>query len=507
MIFLQLKTNEDSMKVLILIPFILYLIALFTYNYLQSRKITIDKTGFFLGDRKSGLFQTAASLSVSSRSSWLLLGITTQAYIMGFSAIWMVLGFFISEGLLFVFIFPLLRKFSGIKNMQTITDIFAFRFKDDSSSLKLIITSVLLFFTLVFISAQFIGGGSIFYALLGTSNYHGIIITAVVSLLLILIGGQKFLSRIDLFNSVLIFGSLVMLTVSAFTRIEGISTLQEEIIKNQPEFFGLKILAIGTFIGFVSVGFSSAGNPGILFKLMSVSEEVAFPRLAIFTTILNFLLAFTAILVGISARLFFPLIDAIPGADSQNAFIGLAGELLHPVLLGFVFCALFASLMSSASAQIMVSGSSLLNDIYSGVLSRGKTYTSGKLRFIANFAVVFIVYIALLPAILIEIDFNSFILFAWAGFGASFGPALLACFLWKGSSIYGIKAGVITGALTVLIWKVLPGFSYAFYELIPGVILSSIAIWIGSQLERKLIEIRFNKTAKYKTIIKTNYID
>ena len=492
------------MKVLILIPFIFYLISLFAYSYFKNRNITLDKTDFFLGNRKTGLFLTAISFAVSSRSSWLLLGITTQAYVMGFSAIWLVLGFFIAEGLLFVFIFPLLRKFSGIKNMETITDIFSFRFKDDSSALKIIITLVVLFFTVLFISAQFVGGGSTFYALLGISNIYGIIITAITTLLIILLGGHRLLSRLDFFNSVLIFGTLLFLAIFVFTQIDSFAFIHSEIIKNQPEYFKLRIIAIGSFIGFLSIGLSSAGNPGILFKFMSVSERVSFPKLAIISSILSIIMGCSAIIVGLAARMYFPLTEAIPGADAQNAFLGLAGELLHPILLGVVLCTIFASLMSSASAQIMVTGSSLLNDIYSAILSRNKSHTPVKLRFVASFAVVLIVYIAIVPAILIDTDFYGLILFAWAGFGASIGPALIAAFKWKGASIYGIYAGVINGALTVVIWKIIPGFSEAIYELIPGIIVSFISIWLGSYFEKKLIEIRFNRKASYDEIKKSN---
>lgn len=495
------------MKVLILIPFIIYLISLFAYSYIQNRNITLDKNGFFLGDRKTGLFLTAVSFAVSSRSSWLLLGITSQAYVMGFSAIWLALGFFIAEGLLFVFIFPLLRKFSGINNIQTIADIFAFRYNNDSLSLKIIVTLVVLFFTVIFISAQFIGGGSTFYALLGVSNFHGIIITAIVTLLFVLIGGQKLLNRLDLFNSVLIIGSLILLTVLVFLQIDSFKLVYSEIVKIQPDFFNLKVFAAGAFIGFLSIGLSSAGNPGILFKFISVNERVSFSKLALLSTTFSILFACSAIIVGIAAKLYFPLTDSIPGADPQNAFIGLAGGVLHPILLGVVLCAIFASLMSSASAQILVSGSSLLNDIYCKVLSRGKKYTAVKLRFVASVAVVFIVYIAILPAIFIDSDFYSFVLLAWAGFGASVGPALIAAFTWKGASIYGINAGVISGALTVIIWKFVPMLSNSIYELIPGIIVSFIAIWLGSEIEKKLIAIRFNRTASYGKIKKTKFND
>ncbi len=493
------------MKVLILIPFLIYLLILFTFSYFTNRKTSQDLTGFFLGDRNVSPYTSAVSAAISGRGAWLLFGVTAQAYINGLSAIWLIVGFLISEFFLFVFLAPQVRKFTGINSSVTFIDMFASRYKDETISLRIVLSIVLIFFSLSFIAAQFMGGGIAFFAFLGISNTHGIIITGVIVLLLVLIGGYKSLNDTDVLNALLILFVLTIMPVIVLFRNEGIDVIHSELLKANSSFFDFGALSTGTLIGFLSLGLSSSGNTGILLKYIALRDSEKFPQLAVITTLVSLLMTVAALFTGISARIYFPTPDSIPGADAQNVFIGLTGAILHPLLIGLVLCSIFGSLLSSAGSNILVAGSSLVIDIYEKTISRGKSISQDKLRYISSIAIVILAYIAIIAGALLDTSFYGFVLFALAGLGASFGPAILLTFFWSESTSNGVKAGVITGALTVIFWKSIPGLSENLYELIPGFILSVLAIWWGSKIDRRIVLNRLYKTAKYEDIKKTNF--
>jgi sodium/proline symporter len=490
------------MKVQILIPFFIYLILLIVIIFFTTRKDSHGMSGFFLGDRKINRFAVAISAAVSARGAWLLLCVSTQAYILGLSSVWMVIGFIISEFLLFMFLAPAIGKYSEVHSCLTITDLFTSRFKDGTNYLRIVVSIILLFFSLIYISSQIRGGSIAFYALLGMSNIYGIIITGVIILLFILFGGNKTLVYTDVFHSIIILSMLLCLPIIVLIRMEGFGNFRAEILDISPDFFNFKALTAGTLFGFLSLGLGSAGNPNILLKYMSIKGSGHYPQTAIINSILNIFMAAGAICIGIFARGYFPSSDSIPGADPQNVYIGLAGVILHPLLLGVVFISIFAAVLSSAGSQILVSASTIISDIYEKTLNQGKGISEAKLTFLSRIAIVVLVYIAILMSMLIQMDFYKFILFTSAGLGAAIGPAMILSFQWKGTTNLGIRAGVITGALTVIIWKSLPFLSDKIYELIPGFIFATIAVWLGSRIDKYLITLKFNRKARYEDIKK-----
>ncbi len=500
-------TKPLSMKVSILIPFLIYIILLIIIGIYTRRSASTGIAGFFLGERKMNGFVIAISSVISARGLWLLLGITTQAYIMGFSAIWLIVGFIISEFLLFYFLAPLIRKYSEENNCLSLTDIFVSRLSDKKNSLRIIISMVLLFFLISFISSQLIGGSKSLYAFLGLSSTNGIIITGVMVLLITFFGGFKTLSYSDVLHAIIILTVLIGLPVIILIRRDGFNSIQTEILYSNPLFFSIKALSVGTLLGFLSLGLGSPGNAHILVKYMAIRVPVHFPRVAIFSALTNILLSSGALCIGIFARLYFPAADSIPGADPQNVYLGLADVVLSPVLLGIVLTSVFAAVMSATGAQILVSASTLTRDLYEKSFMSRRLVSQVNLVFFSRIAIVVLIYFSILMGLLIDINFSDFVLFAWAGLGASIGPAILLTFFWKGSTSSGIMAGVITGALTVIIWKLVPDLSEIIYELIPGFILALLAIWIGSLVDKKLISRRFNRTALYEDINKVGWQD
>jgi len=491
----------------ILIPFFIYLLLLALISFYSTRKPVKSMSGLFLGDSKISPFIAAVSSAVSARGSWLLLGVSTQAYILGLSSIWLVIGFILSELLLIFFLAPVIRKNSENHKSLTIIDILTSFYKEKPNSLRIVLSIVLLFFLVSSIASQFMGGGRAFYALFGLSVINWIIITGIIVLVFTILGGFKTLNNSDIFHAIIMLIVLIGIPALILIRRDGFKAVHAEILLSNPQFFSIKALSAGTFLGFLSIGLGSPGNPHLLTKYMATDNSKGFNRMAYFNILTNSLLATGAILLGILSRVYFPTVDSIPGADAQNVYIGIAGTMLSPILLGVVLTSIFASVMSTAGSQILVSSSVLVNDLYKNSIKSGKSFSQIKLVFYSRTAMVVLVYIAILAGVFIDADLYGFMLFAWAGLGASFGPAIIMSFIWKGTMGEGIKAGVITGALSVIVWKSIPELSEKMYELLPAFMLSTLAIWIVSLISKNQLKRKFNRTASYQDITKESFRD
>jgi len=488
------------MEVQILIPFFIYLLVLLVVSLYTSRNQPKGMDGFFLGGRKMSPFIISVSSAVASRGSWLLLGFTTQAYIMGLPAIWMAVGFVLSEFLVFLFLGPAICKYSADHNCHTLTDVIVSRFKDENHSLRIVISLALLTFLISFVTSQLAGGSRALYAFLGLSATNGIIITGVIVFLFVFFGGFKTLSYSDVLHAFIILVVLVGLPVIMFARKEGFEEIHADILLVHPEFFNLKTLSFGALLGFFSIGLGSPGNAQVLVKFMSVNKPAMFPRMTLVNVTTNILMVSGALFIGLYARVYFPEADSIPGADAQNVYIGLAGEILPPLLLGVVMVSVFAAVLSVAGSQVLVAASTVINDLYKKTFNPYMELSEATLILYSRISVVVLIYLAILAGTIIETDFSEFVLFGWAGLGASIGPAIISTFIWKDTTRGGIKAGVITGAFTVIVWKNLPFLSDLMYELIPAFILASLAIWVGSKVDKKLMLRKYNRKARYEDI-------
>jgi sodium/proline symporter len=188
-----------------------------------------------------------------------------------------------------------------------------------------------------------------------------------------------------------------------------------------------------------------------------------------------------AILVGLTGVL---LLDPpLAGPDSEKVFIGMSGQYLHPVLAGICLSGILAAIMSTASAQLLVASSAFAQDFYKGLFRRDPGRL--ELLWIGRGAVLAIAMLAFLLALNPNNKVLDLVAWAWAGFGAAFGPAIVLSLYWPRMTRNGALAGILVGGITVILWKQGSGGIFALYEMVPGVVLSALAIWIVSSLEKK----------------------
>lgn len=482
------------------VPYILVLV------YIIYRSIGAAQPGdmneFFLGRRKINRFSIAVSSVTSTSPTWLIFGASTIAYVYGLSALWALMGFILSDILLSLWIGPRFRKYTEDHHCLTLTDFFTSQFKNQNSNLRIYIAVPFLFFSICFITAQLLAGATMMYAFLQIVPFIGIAIISILALSFAYFPGHRKFSNTDLLQAVVILVVLIYVPIRALVLRDGIKNLHEEVTYQYPDFFSFSSLPALTLIGFLSIGLSSLGNPNYLVKIMSAETPRSFKRIPIIRIFTFIALASGAILSGLFAKAYFLKVDAIPGANAENVFIGLSSETVPVFFQGFIVAGVIAAAVSGAGSMILVSGSSAAVDIYKKTIRKSQSFQQSQMLFISKIAMVGLVYIAVAVALLFRLNFLKLLLFSMAGFGAAIAPVLILTLFWSGITSAGMKAGVITGSGIVFLWTALPILSDKLYGLMPGFVLSFIAVWVVSMADKALLRKKFNRIASFEEIKK-----
>ncbi len=472
-----LAVEFDAYAIGAFAAYLLLLIAIGLYSTRFSSKGIAE---YFIGGRKMNRFVVALSAVVSGRSAWLLLGVTGMAYARGPSAIWAVVGYIVVEIFLFLYYAKRLRNFTGKRNCITIPDFFAERFGDHDGKLRITIVSIFLVFMIGYISAQFVAGGKAFASGFGLQIETGIVLTALIVLAYTTVGGFLAVSLTDMFQAMFMILALVVLPVVAIANFGGLAELLQHLSAMDNMFVDPFAISVGAAIGFVGIGLGSPGNPHILARYMSIDDSAQLRVAAIIGTVWNVLMAWGAVFIGLAGRAYFPDVNMLPAADTENLFPVLAQQHLHPVLFGVVLASIFAAIMSTADSQLLVAASSVVRDIYEKIIRKDEEISQSRLVFYSRLVVFMLVVISLLVGFWAEELVFWLVLFAWAGLGASIGPTSILALYWKGTTRAGIFAGLITGTVVTIGWYYMPGLTDILYELIPGFIAALAATWLVS---------------------------
>ena len=174
------------------------------------------------------------------------------------------------------------------------------------------------------------------------------------------------------------------------------------------------------------------------------------------------------------------LSTALTGTATETVFLVMMNELFTPFCAGLVLSAVLAAIMSTASSQLLVAASAFAQDFYHSLIH--KEASQHELVWVSRISVLSIAAIAILMGLNPDNLILNMVAYAWAGFGATFGPALLASLFWRRATRNGILAGIIVGGVTVLVWKQFAFFG--LYEIIPGFFFALLAIYIVSKLDK-----------------------
>jgi len=464
--------------------FIVYVCLMLLIGYLAYQQ-TKNLSDYILGGRRLGRWVAAISACASDMSGWLLLGLPGYAYAAGLEAGWIALGLLIGTYLNWRLVAARLRRYSVIAgNSQTLPEFFERRFHDETRLLRVVSAVFILLFYLFYTSSGLVAGGKLFNAVFDLPYHWAVTFGTLVIVSYTFVGGFLAVSWTDLFQGLLMALALIMVPVIGIASLGGwgitLSTVHEANpallnvltnVKSEP----LGWLAI---ISLLAWGLGYFGQPHILarFKaIRAVSDIPAARRIAVSWVFITLICAVLVGLVGIAY-----LEQPLHGSDTEKVFIMLVDALFHPVVAGICLAAILAAIMSTADSQLLVCAAAFTSDFYKALFRRSAS--EQELIWTGRMAVLLIAFVALILAWNPERKVLDLVAYAWAGFGAAFGPALLLSLYWRRMTRYGALAGILVGGLTVVIWKQLSGGVFDLYEIVPGFIFSMLSIVLISLL-------------------------
>lgn len=460
----------------------LYFIVMIAIGLYGFKESTSDTSGYLLGGRKLGPAVTSLSAGASDMSGWMLLGLPGAMYVSGLSAAWIAFGLLLGALANYLLVAPKLRVYTEVANDAiTIPDFFEKRFEDKSRLLRVISSIVIVIFFTLYTSSGVVAGGKLFESAFGLSYYWGLYVTAGVVVLYTLLGGFMAVSLTDFVQGCIMFVALILVPVVAFTGVGGGSEFVSTIESIDPAL--LNLFSGVTVIGVISAmswGLGYFGQPHIIVRFMAIRsvKDVATARNIgmswMFVTLVGALATGLVGLAYVTQR-------GIPLDDPETIFIVLSSDLLfNPFVGGFLLAAILAAIMSTISSQLLVSSSSLTEDFYKIFLRRNAKQK--ELVLVGRISVVAVAAVAILLAYDRSSSVLGLVSNAWAGFGAAFGPVVLLSLFWKKMTRWGALAGMIAGAVTVLLWVYVFQLSSVMYEIVPGFLVCFAMIVIGSLL-------------------------
>lgn len=467
-----------------IVSFVAYLAVIVGIGVWAARFSSAGVSEFFIGGRKMNRVVVALSAVVSGRSAWLVIGVVGMAYERGTSAVWAVVGYIVVELFLFLYYAPRLRRFSEVHDCITVPDFFAARFGDRKGTLRLVLVTILLLFIVGYVAGQFVAGGKAFATGFGLEPSTGILLTAGIVLVYTVLGGFLAVSLTDVLQALFMILALVVVPGVAIAREGGLDAMVTELTALDPTLVDPMALGFGVFLGFLGIGLGSPGNPHILARYMSIQDAEQLRVAAVVGTTWNVLMGWGALFAGLAGRVWVADPAALPGGDTENVYPFLAGEILPAWLFGLVIAAIFAAIMSTTDSQLLVAASAVVRDLYEKVLTRGREVPQRRLVLLSRSVVLLLVVLAVLMGFYAEQVVFWLVLFSWAGLGASLGPTSILALYWRGTTRAGVLAGMITGAVTVVAWKLTPALSDALYELIPAFAAGLAATVVVSRFTR-----------------------
>lgn len=499
----------DSKTIQVLVAMVIYMAIVIVIGLVYAKRANKNSEEYFLGGRSLGPWVTAMSAEASDMSGWLLMGLPGVAYWCGLAdAAWTAIGLGIGTYLNWLIVSKRLRRYSiRANNSITLPDFFSNRFREEKKVIMMLSALFILIFFTVYAASCFVTCGKLFSTLFGASYQSMMLIGAVFVLVYTILGGFLAESASDFMQAIVMIISLTVIVAISTVSAGGIGAVIEnsKAIPGFLEFFGLAspslneagvqivengapVFGEATKYSLLSVcsmlawGLGYFGMPQVLLRFMAIRKEEELKlsrRIAIIWVAISLTVA---VFIGIVGRSLYPTVHLTAG-DAESIFITLATSSLPAILAGFVMAGILAATISSSDSYLLIAASALAKNVYQGVVKKDATDKQ-----VMKVTRATLLGIAIIAAI-IALDENSVIFkvvsFAWAGFGATFGPLLLFSLFWKRINRPGAVAGMVSGASMVFIWKLVIsklGGAFAIYELLPAFIISSIFIVVVSLL-------------------------
>lgn len=510
-----------SAQIIIVVTIVAYLFGMLLIGVIFNRQGAADTSdGFYIGGRSLGPLVTAMSAEASDMSSYLLMGLPGLAYLAGVAEVgWTAIGLAVGTYLNFLFVARRLRRYSEKLGAFTIPDFYSRRYNDRENTLSLIAALIIIIFFVPYTASGFKAVGTLFNSLFGIEYHLAMIIGAVIIVAYTTMGGFLAVSTTDLVQSIFMTIALIIIVFFGIDKAGGIDVVAQ----NARELPGYLNITQGydaasnsaSSFGFLSIvstlawGLGYFGMPHILLRFMAIRNEkelVISRRIASAWAAISMCIAIFIGIIGysVSKAGHIPMLNG-RDAESETIIIQLANLMSqHGVIFalaaGVILAGILAATMSTADSQLLAAASSVSEDLMQG-FGRVKLSQQGKM-IAARATVIAIAAVAIILAWNPNSSVFRVVSFAWAGFGATFGPTMLLALFWRRSNRRGAMAGLICGGVMIFLWKfgiARLGGVFAIYELLPAFIIALIAdivVSLATKEPSAVITKKFDEVSK-----------
>ena len=490
---------------IIMTTIVAYLAMMVIIGFAFSKK-NKDSSDFYLGGRKLGPLVTAMSAEASDMSGWLLMGLPAVALMGGLAeAAWTAIGLAIGTYVNWLIVAKKLRVYSNKLNAFTLPDFFAKRFGDKSCMLTLIAAIIIAVFFVPYTASGFAACGKLFAGFFGMNYKLAMILSAVVIVTYCTLGGFLAASTTDFIQSIVMTIALFAVVGFGASTVNGFDTVFNNVkgLDGYLDIFKGFNVANGTtgsygaipIVSTLAWGLGYFGMPHILLRFMAINDANKLKTSRRVASVWVVISMSVAILIGVIGYSLM-VKGVVPAYESASAAETIIVDIskvlgsfgfLPAILAGVILAGILASTMSTADSQLLAASSAISQNFFAETL---KLKMSKKTLFIvARLSVVFISIIAVFLALDPESSVFQIVSFAWAGFGATFGPLMLAALFWKRANKWGALAGMVSGGIMIFVWKfwvrvAFKGTALDIYELLPAFIVASVAIVLVSLLTK-----------------------
>jgi len=468
----------------IVIVLVVYLGLLAAFA-IWSQRETGTLSGFYLAGKKLPFWVVAFSTNATGESGWLLLGLTGMGYAVGAQAYWVVVGEIVGIALSWGLISRRLKRLSDKHDSITVPDVLAAKFDDKAHLIRAIAVVIILTMVTTYMTAQMVASGKALSTFMGLDYGMGVVVGGVIIIAYTFVGGYKAVSYTDVLQGVLMLLGLIAVPVAAIYAGGGWASIISNLAAQDPNFTSMFALTDGGIKGwvaalsFVAIGLPFLGVPQLLVRYMSARDDNELKKARYVSVAVLLVFTFGAVTTGIAGRALFPGLE-----DQETIFPTIANQLFPPVVAGVLMVVVLSAIMSTADSLLLLASSAVVRDTMQRILGSAKS--DHQLAGYGKIVTILIGILAIALAVPEAKFIFWFVLFAWSGLGAAFGPVIVCLLYYKKTTREGVIAGMLGGFLTSVVWVLaLKEQAYDLYEAVPGFIVGIILTYAVSALTYK----------------------
>ena len=450
-----------------------------------SRRETGTLKGFYLAGKKLPFWVVAFSTNATGESGWLLLGLTGMGYAVGAQAYWVVVGEILGIWLSWTLISRRLKRLSDATDSITVPDVLAAKFEDRWHLIRGVAVIIILTMVTTYVTAQMVASGKALNGFVGIDYEIGVVVGSAIIIVYTFVGGHKAVSYTDVLQGVLMLLGLIFVPIVALDAAGGWDSVMSNLAAQDPKLVSMFSLTEGGISGwvaaasFVAIGLPFLGVPQLLVRYMSARDENELGKARWVSVFVLLFFTFGAVTAGIAGRALFPGLE-----DSEKIFPTLSSELFSPLVAGILLVIVLSAIMSTADSLLLLASSAIVRDTMQQML--GSKKSDHQLAQYGKIVTILIGVVAIAIAIPDAKFIFDFVLYAWSGLGAAFGPTLVCLLYYKKTTWAGVVTGMVVGFATSIVWvEQFKEQAYDLYEAIPGFIVGIVLTIVVSAMTYK----------------------